>query len=254
MTFEELRKKLVKDAAKIGIPIAGEFELTPYCNLKCKMCYVREDSPKKELSTREWITIIEQARNNGMMFCLFTGGEILTRKDFVKIYETTYDLGVRISLFTNGTLITEEIIEVFKKRPPELISITLYGGSNETYFKVTGDKTGFDKVKAGISLLKSASLKIVVRTIPIYEIYNNIDEIFDFVKKEELLISFGLYVGPRRDLCKNIERLNPQELLHYQNLYKKNFNIELNGEYKYSNNGFQCVSGKRHSSLPGMGI
>lgn len=244
MTFENLRKKLVNDAAKINIPIAGEFELTPYCNLKCKMCYVREDFLQKELSTKEWINIIKQARDNGMMFCLFTGGEIFLRKDFIEIYETTYDLGVITSLYTNGTLITEEIIEVFKKRPPESISITLYGGNNETYYKVTGDNKGFDKVKKGIKLLKAADIRLAVRTIPIYEIYQDINAIFDFVQEENLVIKFGLYVGPCRDLCKEVERLTPKELIHYENMYQERFHITLNGEYKHSNNGFQCVSGK----------
>ena len=32
---------LLRRAAKTGVPITGSFELTPLCNLNCKMCYVR---------------------------------------------------------------------------------------------------------------------------------------------------------------------------------------------------------------------
>ncbi|HKM29522.1 MAG TPA: radical SAM protein [Bacilli bacterium] len=245
MKFEELRKKLVRDAAQKRIPIAVEIELTPYCNLKCKMCYMREDSLKKELTTREWLDIIKEARNNGMVFCLFTGGEIFTRKDFIEIYQETYDLGVMISLFTNGTLVTKEIIEVFKKRPPESISITLYGGSNETYYKITGDNKGFDKVKQGIALLKQVKTRLVVRTIAIYEIYQDLENIFNYVDKEELAINYSLYVGPRRDACnRDIERLAPSDLIKYEQFFKARTKVESYDEYKYSANGFQCVSGK----------
>ena len=30
---------LLRRAAKTGVPITGSFELTPLCNLNCKMCY-----------------------------------------------------------------------------------------------------------------------------------------------------------------------------------------------------------------------
>ena len=32
---------LYRRAAQRGLPISGTFELTPLCNMDCKMCYVR---------------------------------------------------------------------------------------------------------------------------------------------------------------------------------------------------------------------
>ena len=32
---------LHEKAARLGVPLSGSFELTPCCNMACKMCYVR---------------------------------------------------------------------------------------------------------------------------------------------------------------------------------------------------------------------
>ena len=34
--------------AALGLPLAGNFELTPRCNFSCKMCYVHEQVAKNE--------------------------------------------------------------------------------------------------------------------------------------------------------------------------------------------------------------
>lgn len=39
---------LLRRAAKTGVPITGSFELTPRCNLNCKMCYVRMNRTEQE--------------------------------------------------------------------------------------------------------------------------------------------------------------------------------------------------------------
>ena len=70
-----------------GIPLAGNFELTPRCNFNCRMCYVHltpEEEQRRgtELTADEWLAIAEQARSQGMLFLLLTGGEPLVRTDF----------------------------------------------------------------------------------------------------------------------------------------------------------------------------
>ena len=38
--YSEVRKYLGFKARDRGVPVSGVFELTPLCNLDCKMCYV----------------------------------------------------------------------------------------------------------------------------------------------------------------------------------------------------------------------
>ena len=65
LTFAE--KEIRKIADIKHIPIAGTFELTPLCNMDCRMCYVRMSNQEMQCSAgrmhtaKEWIALGEQA-------------------------------------------------------------------------------------------------------------------------------------------------------------------------------------------------
>ena len=67
---------LLRRAAKTGVPITGSFELTPLCNLNCKMCYVRMNRTEQEKISRlqtaeEWTALAEKLRDAGTLFLLY---------------------------------------------------------------------------------------------------------------------------------------------------------------------------------------
>ena len=67
-------------------PYGGSFELTPLCNLDCKMCYVHLQDPsvrQRMLSGEQWLSIIRQAIDAGMMKPMLTGGEAMTHPAFL---------------------------------------------------------------------------------------------------------------------------------------------------------------------------
>ena len=57
-------------AREQGIPLSGCFELTPLCNLDCKMCYIHLESGRygsdKLLTTEQWLSILKQVIAAGM--------------------------------------------------------------------------------------------------------------------------------------------------------------------------------------------
>ena len=62
------------------MPFSITFELTPLCNFRCPMCYIRLDRDQVSeagsmLSAAEWIGIAKQAREAGVYKITFTGGE-----------------------------------------------------------------------------------------------------------------------------------------------------------------------------------
>ena len=92
-----------------GLAIGGTFELTPRCNFRCPMCYVHMDPQQadqvgRELSAAQWINLAEQARDQGLVFALLTGGEPFIRKDFFEIYDAMKDMGLVISINSNGQI------------------------------------------------------------------------------------------------------------------------------------------------------
>ena len=147
------------------IPVFGLFELTPLCNFNCNMCYIHLSNEQlqkqgKLLTAEQWIEIGRQAKENGALFLELTGGEIFTRADFRYIYENLYDMGLLLLLRSNGYLINEKAIEWLKKRPPYLLCITLYGGSDSTCQEISGIKDGFTVVSENLKKIREAQIAV----------------------------------------------------------------------------------------------
>lgn len=157
-------------AAKRHIPLFTTLELTPRCNLQCKMCYIRRsptqmaELAKKELTTKQWIHIAEEAAKQGALYLLLTGGEVLTRPDFEEIYSELCQMGFLISLATNGSLIDEKYAKLLSKYPPTCTLVTLYGADAETYQSICGNGAMFEKTIRGLEYLKDISTFLEVRT------------------------------------------------------------------------------------------
>jgi len=167
--FGPLVIELHERAAKVRQPINGVFELTCACNLSCRMCYVRH-SPRdktvrgKEISAAQWSRIANEAKDNGLLFLLLTGGEIFLRHDFFQIYEPLPHMGLIITLFTNGTLITRRIAERLADAPPNRVEITLYGATSATYEGITGVPGSFAACRRGIEALLANRIPLGLKT------------------------------------------------------------------------------------------
>lgn len=159
--FDVFLKHMKAKAWDKGIPLIGLFELTPRCTLGCKMCYVHlEPSQMKqaELTIRQWIGLIDEACDAGMMLATLTGGECLLYPGFKEIYQHLQSRGVLVTVLTNGTLIDVDIVRWFVQNPPQRIQISVYGSSPAGYEAVTGNGSAFYQVDRAIDLIKAANL------------------------------------------------------------------------------------------------
>ena len=219
-SYNEFKNNLIDYAYEHKIPIQGEFEITGNCNFNCLMCYAKSDNPN--LKKEEWFKIFDMAHEAGMLYALLTGGEIFTNKDFKEIYEYLYDLGVKITLYTNGSIMNDEILETLKKRPPEMVAITLYGYDDESYLKITKVHR-FEAVNRTIDILIENKINLILRTIPLPDIYKNLDQIIAYAKSKNLHLGYFLYVSKVKE---ETERLNKFELLDFERKIKQAFKIK----------------------------
>ncbi|MDD5293132.1 MAG: radical SAM protein [Candidatus Izemoplasmatales bacterium] len=235
-SYAELKAKIIQVASLNHTPVVGEFELTSQCNFSCPMCYVKDNRVKNELSTDEWKSLFEEAVNVGLVFGLLTGGEALLRPDFCELYAFLHDRGVRLTVYTNGYHIRDEHIEAFKKRPPDFVAITLYGKNDATYHQVTGMNDGFSRVKANILRLKEHKIPVVVRVIPIPEVYKDLDDILTFTHEHSLPLGYFLYIAPSIH-TDHLHRLTPSELVDFEDKI-----LKMQGKDRSSvNREFDCT-------------
>ncbi len=151
------------------IPIKGTFELTPLCNLDCKMCYVHLNRDQLKganlLTVEQWKDLMQQAIDNGMMFASITGGECLTYPGFKELYLFLQERGIQINILSNGILMDDDMVEFLKVNRPALIQVTVYGTSDDGYEKVTGRRE-FDRVMKNITALKDAGMPLTIAITP----------------------------------------------------------------------------------------
>lgn len=156
-------------ARERGIPFKGTFEITPLCNLDCKMCYVHLNKEQlcgqSLLPAERWEQIMQEAIDAGMMYACLTGGECLTSPDFDRLYLFLHSKGVQVAVLTNGVLLDEERIRFFKAHPPKSIQVTLYGDCEDTYERVTGHRH-FDRVMRNIRMADEARLPLQLSITP----------------------------------------------------------------------------------------
>lgn len=215
---------LHRKASRARIPLSGTFELTPVCNMACRMCYVRMTKQQQEAihplhTAEDWLALGQAAKDRGMLYLLLTGGEPFLRPDFRQILSGLHKMGFVISINSNGTLIDEEVVAWLKETPPTRINITLYGASDETYEKLCGNPKGFTQVTRAIRLLREAGITVKLNcSLTPYNI-QDLEQIMDFAKREKLIIQATTYMFPpmRRDqsMVGQNDRFSPEDAAYY---------------------------------------
>lgn len=253
-------------AARQGIPLSGTFELTPLCNMNCRMCYVRMSREQQEaahpLVRRDaWLDLARQAKEQGLLYLLLTGGEPLLHPDFREILTALHRMGLLVSVNTNGTLIDEEVVQWLRQAPPVRMNVTLYGASDETYDRLCRNPQGFTQVTRAIRLLRDAgiSVKLNCSLTP----YNaaDLEGIFAYAKEEKLLVQATSYMFPplRRDpgqVGRN-DRFTPEEAAYYSARIESLMNGEeafLERRRTQPDAGLCAEPGEDCGSLEGEGI
>ena len=222
---------LEKKARLHGVPMVGSFELTPFCNLDCRMCYVhlnpQQWAAEKLLPAETWKHLIREARNAGMMKALVTGGECLTYPGFDEVFCYLREIGIAPSVLTNGVLMDEERIAFFRENRPSLIQISLYGSSEEAYERVTGHRV-FERVYRNILAIRDAELPLSLAITPSAYMRGDTLRLLRMVDELKLpyIINAALKI-PRDDTGRGREDLSIDEYIEMYRLEKELQHQEL---------------------------
>lgn len=207
-TAFSIRRLLSRKCAARGIPVSGTFELTPRCNLRCKMCYVRLTPEQmaplgRELTCEELLQLAQEAKDAGMVFLLLTGGEPTLRDDFLRLYEGLAGMGLSIAVNTNGTLLSPALRELWHRLPPAQVNVTLYGTCREDYAALCGTGDAFDRVCEALDWLQREGILVHLNTTMTAINLPHWQELEDFAKNRDLDLRMTAYCFPpaRREVC-----------------------------------------------------
>lgn len=189
-------------ARQAQISLSGTFELSPVCNLACRMCYVRRTPAEVAaharpiLTCETWKRIADEAFDRGLLFLLLTGGEPFLWPDFRTLYRHLMQKGIVLSINSNGTLIDEQTVRFLQDAPPSRINITLYGASDEAYRRLCGAQGKFRLVTENIDRLLSHGIPVKLNCSLTPDNAHDLEAIVGFARERDLLLDVGTYMFP----------------------------------------------------------
>ena len=91
-------------------PLGMLAELTHRCPLHCPYCSnpIELITRDNELTTDQWLDVLSQARELGVLQVHMSGGEPLARNDLPVLVKHAADLGCYVNLVTSGLGLTED--------------------------------------------------------------------------------------------------------------------------------------------------
>ena len=182
------------------------FQLTPVCNLRCRMCYARLGPRdiacrgKRILRFEQWKWYIDEAVKERLTELSLTGGECTLHPDFCEIYAYAYDRGLQITVLTNGSYLTEDILSLWKGRPPLSISITIYGSSADTYEQLCGNRAAYEKVVRNIRRLEEAGFYLNLKYTAVKENIHDLLSAERFCRQEGHIL-YPTHILTQFDRC-----------------------------------------------------
>ena len=250
-------------AREKGVPLHGLFELTPLCNLECKMCYVRlsqEQIGNRELLTvAQWKTLIKQAAENGMLNATLSGGECLAYPGFDEIYQYLQELGIRVNIITNGVLLDEKRIAQFKKYR-SAVQVSVYGTSDDAYERVTGKRV-FKQVISNLMAAKESGLRIKATITPNRYMGCDDEELIDLLQSIDIPFSVNANLfEARQETGRKLEEYDQscEDYIRLRRLYMRHMNYVIpencfDPQSLPPPNGIKCGAGNSGFSIDWQG-
>ena len=141
-------------------------EITYKCPLHCVFCYnpLNYAENRNELSTAQWIDVLQQARKLGAAQLGFSGGEPLVRDDLEELIGEGHRLGFYTNLITSGIGLTETRIIRMKELGLDHIQLSFQDSTKEMNDFLSSTKT-FDLKSRVAKLIKQYDYPMVLNVV-----------------------------------------------------------------------------------------
>lgn len=179
------------------------FELTERCPLRCVHCYIplgKRRGKKKggELSTAGVVSVLNQLRDLGCMFLVFSGGEAFLRPDIVILCESARSMNFDLRLFTNGVNMSEPHIKALSEMGVSGVEVSMYGPAS-VHDRITGVAGSHRRTVSGIELLLKYNVDVVVKSPVMNLNFKHYPWVISFCRRHGIPYKFDPVVVPAND-------------------------------------------------------
>lgn len=147
-------------------------ELTNKCNLQCVHCYADSGPGNpiiENMTTSQYIEILNEALLLGCRRVQFIGGEPLLYPDLLKLLTHASNIGYQsIEVYTNGTLLYEKICRDFARLGVR-VAVSVYANQKSIHEAITKRSGSFSKTINGIQKALEYGITLRVGIIEMQE-------------------------------------------------------------------------------------
>lgn len=131
-------------------PLSLLCELTYRCNLQCPYCYnpLALQAYRDELSTTQWIEVLEQAARLGVVQTHFSGGEPTLRRDLAALVSAAARVGLYTNLITQGTFLDDALLDELIGSGLDHVQISIQAPEAKLVARIAGTDVHEQKVDA----------------------------------------------------------------------------------------------------------
>ncbi len=140
-------------------PFQMTLSLTNRCNFRCDYCHIPLQQ-RDELTTAQWVALIDALCDGGMGRTSLIGGEPLVRPDVGEIVRHLKSRGVHASMNSNGWLVCDRLDELSSL---DLVCLTLDG--TQALHDKQRHKGSYVRVLRAIEALRRKGVAVVTMTV-----------------------------------------------------------------------------------------
>src|ERR1700685_2940428 len=180
-------------------PLALIAEVTHRCPLHCVYCSnpLQLASASAELSTADWISVLDQCGKLGMLHAHFTGGEPLARTDLTKLIAAAHSSGLYTNLITSGIGLTDQRLQALVDAGLDHIQISFQDSREGAANLIAGAKAHAHKIELS-RIIRRHKIAFTVNLVVHRQNLDHLDEMIAFIEQlapERMAIAHTQYYG-----------------------------------------------------------
>jgi radical SAM protein with 4Fe4S-binding SPASM domain len=162
--MSELMQRVWDRALEHRVPLSVQFDLTYRCNERCVHCYLDHDD-HGELTTVEVKSVLDQLAAEGTLFLIFSGGELLLRKDLFELLGYARELGFDVKLKTNAILLGEREADRIRDLGIRQVQVSIYSHRPEVHDAITKVPGSLQRSLTAIRFLRARGLHVLMANV-----------------------------------------------------------------------------------------
>ena len=175
-------ESLMPFSARPSAPYRMDLAVTYRCNNDCAHCYNARERNFPELTTAQWIRIIDRLWALGVPHLVFTGGEATLRSDLPELIRHAESNGQITGLNTNARrLMDERYLQQLVEAGLDHVQVTVKSCSEQVHDEMMRAKGAFHQTIAGLKNALGSKLYVMTNTTMLQTNIHTLPDTLDFL-------------------------------------------------------------------------